>query len=801
MSDLNDAISFVDLLQRCSRIEVPQIQRDYAQGRETEEEVRREFLDALYGALQPDASGVAASENLDFVYGSIEAGAFGSYFLPLDGQQRLTTLFFLHWYLSWCDDQLPDFQSRLWDGRHSRFTYKVRSSSVEFFDQLVMYVPDSPPRNVGSVRKLIEERPWFFLSWRLDPTIQSALTMLDAIHTRFRSCEGLYGRLVDVDRPAITFRLLQLENFGLSDDLYIKMNARGKPLTAFETFKARFEEDLKTLFPTEQRKIGGKSWSVRDFFAQRIDTHWTDLFWNYRSDSSKVFDIEAMNLFWALARMSLDSESKTFVNDTFALQYRRGPVTYSVLRNGRWLTREFAENGITLLEAWSAGGGKLHRQQLDNRYFDEEAIFRKAIKSPSTLTYAELLLLTAFVHYIRLWGDAVKPDELQDWMRVVSNLAQNTAYDHTSDFQRCMAGLRKLLPESRRILFYLTEMEVVPLGFSPLQVHEEVLKAKLLLSDVAWRQHLELAEGHGYFQGQIEFLLDFAGIRQAAIVKPLSEWSKEEHADRQTAFGSYYAKAKLTFNTSGLSELSDSTPRSYLWQRALLAMGNYLMPLSSNLSFGVDVADNGDSWKRFLRGGGTDATNRRAFLKSLWDKLDISVPFVDQLKLVIDRATGLEPWREAFVRRPQVIDYCEQRKIRMNSNAEIYLLKRTKMNGAHAELFSYLLHNELKSESMLEKLAPVEIDCYRSVSDSLLEPCLQLSAKVAGKKIGIAIEFRDRRFRIRLQHEALSHASAVEGALKAQLCFEETCEELILNCEGDLIYDTLMRISQVFKSP
>lgn len=32
--------------------------------------------------------------NLDFIYGNLD----GDTFLPLDGQQRLTTLFLLHWY-------------------------------------------------------------------------------------------------------------------------------------------------------------------------------------------------------------------------------------------------------------------------------------------------------------------------------------------------------------------------------------------------------------------------------------------------------------------------------------------------------------------------------------------------------------------------------------------------------------------------------------------------------------------------------------------------------------------------------
>jgi hypothetical protein len=36
MSDLNQPITFRQLLAKCPRIEVPLIQRDYAQGRESE---------------------------------------------------------------------------------------------------------------------------------------------------------------------------------------------------------------------------------------------------------------------------------------------------------------------------------------------------------------------------------------------------------------------------------------------------------------------------------------------------------------------------------------------------------------------------------------------------------------------------------------------------------------------------------------------------------------------------------------------------------------------------------------------
>jgi hypothetical protein len=703
----------------------------------------------------------------------------------------------LHWYLAWRDGQLPDFEARLWDGRHSRFSYKVRPSSAEFFDDLVRFVPDVLPDGVSSVRELIEDQPWFFLSWRLDPTIQSVLTMLDAIHARFRSSFGLYARLLDDKQPAITFQLLQLENFGLSDDLYIKMNARGKPLTPFETFKARFEEDLKTLFPTEQRQISEKSWSVRDFFAQRMDTQWTDFFWSYRSKANKVVDAEVMNLLWTLAQLSLDPESKTFTSDTALLQNKQVVVSYSALRDGGWLTRDFVNQWMALLEAWSAGGGKITRQLASKSYFDEETLFQKAINSPAALNYAELLQFNAFVLYLTQWANEVKADEFQEWMRVVSNLAANTSYDHVEVFQRCMAGLRKLLPQSRQILAHLAEMDATPLGFSLQQVQEEVLKAKLILANSGWRARIEQAEGHGYFDGQIEFLLDFAGLRDPVTDVTAEAWPAPAHEKTQGAFDNYLAKAVITFDKDGLAEPEGAALSSYLWQRALLAVGDYLIPLGSNHSFGTNAADNADSWKRFLRGGKADPAGRRKHLKSLWDRLDGAMPVKLQLEQIIESTTGLEPWRTVIVSYPQVIDYCEQRKIRKTTAGQIYLLKRIRMTSTHAELFSYALHQNLKAASVREKLMLLKLDKYRSVSDSSFEPQVLMSCACAKHCVSFAIESLHPQFRIRVKRDTLTALVEVEEALRNLMNFEESSDEMALLCSRDSIFDVLYQLAGI----
>ena len=91
----NSQIIYKELLERHERIQIPMIQRDFAQGRSSESTVRELFLMALDEALRKPVDDPTLPLNLDFIYGSVE-GQKETRFLPLDGQQRLTTLFLLH---------------------------------------------------------------------------------------------------------------------------------------------------------------------------------------------------------------------------------------------------------------------------------------------------------------------------------------------------------------------------------------------------------------------------------------------------------------------------------------------------------------------------------------------------------------------------------------------------------------------------------------------------------------------------------------------------------------------------------
>ena len=48
------------------------------------------------------------------------------------------------------------------------------------------------------------------------------------------------------------FENLDMENLDLNDDLYVKMNARGKLLTPFENWKAEFEDFLGINFKNDR---------------------------------------------------------------------------------------------------------------------------------------------------------------------------------------------------------------------------------------------------------------------------------------------------------------------------------------------------------------------------------------------------------------------------------------------------------------------------------------------------------------------------------------------------------------------
>ncbi|EOH0244894.1 hypothetical protein ACLJ49_001818, partial [Campylobacter jejuni] len=105
----------------------------------------------------------------------------------------------------------------------------------------------------------------------------------------------------------LKFHFIKLENFNLDDDLYIKMNARGKKLTDFEIFKAEFEKFL----------ISNKKNLFKEYFIKNIDGEWTDLFWRLGfKNKHYLIDDAFMNFFYFISEMlHVKNKEKTTVID------------------------------------------------------------------------------------------------------------------------------------------------------------------------------------------------------------------------------------------------------------------------------------------------------------------------------------------------------------------------------------------------------------------------------------------------------------------------------------------------------
>lgn len=251
------------------KVVVPLIQRGYAQGRKEASQIRNEFIKSLCESL-------SASEGyleLDYVYGKkITRKNSELQRLELfDGQQRLTTLYVLHWYCAMREKRLTEADARL-----KNFSYEVRPSSEDFFRFLCGQECRIAFENDFLTKKctpssIIKGHPAYNPAWERDSSIQGMLVTLDAIDKALKNIDTshFFENLVGESSP-IRFSFIPLDaKYGLSDNFYITMNSKGKALTPFEHFKGKFLKNLPDDASGE-----------RDTLAKKLDTAWLDLFWS-----------------------------------------------------------------------------------------------------------------------------------------------------------------------------------------------------------------------------------------------------------------------------------------------------------------------------------------------------------------------------------------------------------------------------------------------------------------------------------------------------------------------------------------
>ncbi|WP_319589394.1 DUF262 domain-containing protein [uncultured Draconibacterium sp.] len=590
--------TFWKLLQN-RKIEIPIIQRDYAQGRIGKEKLREKFLNDLKYALDNNKT-----LKLDFVYGSIENNSLN----PLDGQQRLTTLWLLHWYIAYKAEKLKENETTF-----KNFTYETRTSSREFCKKLSEIKVENSDENIVD---LIENQTWFFSEWKQDPTIQAMLTMLGGTPIKDIKANDIidgfeeifYGankkefveyweKLSDESKCSIVFFHLDLLDMKLSDDLYIKMNARGKQLTDFENFKA----DLVGYIKTENIEV---ETDAKERIAHKLDTAWTDIFWKNKSKNHKIDEIyfAFVNRFFLNCLIVNKEEKNKYLftaeklekdNKLFKYLYGNKSNDSNVKYHGFDIYRleeSVIKTGIgelkTVLNRFESSKGEInklfHPNWVDNSGFSFIPEYEKKDDKyiPTILTQPQRVVFYAICCYFEN-GDYVEPN-LKQWMRIVWNIVENANIETIPAMIGAMRLIDDLAEYSHDIYNHLKNRDISK-DFAKEQMEEEKEKARQILDNIGfkdnegkgWEEKIIEAEKYAFFNGAIRFMFRIGANNY--------DWNK---------FDIRFEKAKGYFDYKGVNEVykKDAT----LLQSLISHFDDWSM------FWGIIYDNSIDSWKNLL---------------------------------------------------------------------------------------------------------------------------------------------------------------------------------------------------------
>lgn len=486
---LKNITNFKELIEEY-QIKIPIIQRDYAQGRIEASIIRDKFLDNILVHLNNNKEMC-----LDFIYGSVKNDVF----LPLDGQQRLTTIFLLYWYSGKKEDKEIDFLKK--------FTYETRASSREFCQKLIQEEFNTF-EDSDKLSEKIKNSNWFLYFWDNDPTIKSMLAMIDDIHKKFNN-EEFFDKL-----ELLKFHFIKLENFNLDDDLYIKMNARGKKLTDFEIFKAEFEKFL----------ISNKKNLFKEYFIKNIDGEWTDLFWRLGfKNKHYLIDDAFMNFFYFISEMlHVKNKEKTTVIDFENMKKNISKLIENVYLNDEnidffFKAIKYLENIANFNKENLSDNFEKNKLALFDKYPDLLIKVINNDKGNLINLQQKILLFIIISNFVENEGN-INVVNLLDKLRIVRNLTQRIRalkqgkidYTATLSYEKLYYILNLSLVNAKENIYtYLinNEVKLTNTDISKDSLDQEVYKAKYIQNDNNLKCTIQQLEDYKYICGDLSFFL------------------------------------------------------------------------------------------------------------------------------------------------------------------------------------------------------------------------------------------------------------------------------------------------------
>lgn len=632
--NISDAVlreTTLEALLKEKKIVVPMIQRDYAMGRidERDKAKRIDFLSDVAAYIKGTDS---QDMTLDYIYGNSDENNF----YPLDGQQRLTVLWLFHWYLLFRTGKIKK------ENWIKNFTYDTRQSSREFCKKLCELDKNT---GSGSIAKCIKNQHWFYAEWIQDPTIDSMLRTISGEKYNDKEykpgpdgIEGVIDNDADpetiveyLDRlKRIKFKILEIDTDLIpnTDDLYVKMNARGKRLSDFENFKA----DL----------IASLDGNIE--YPALIDNEWTNTFWKYRNENNEIDD--SFMLFINRFVFNKLIEKRVFqmgnkIEDDNDLLDKKREISYSnffdslyksntktgniVPYNGFGCYSEFLQKDsgfkelVDLMDFISTNIedisiSSIKEQEIDSITKEEEESTEETItiiprynkKGILITSQKERVYLYAISVFVSIASEIDKDEITKNiykrWMRVIQNIVENAGISSKPEMIQTMATIYKmaqLMEASPEKDIYKALVELVDdsgfidsdkvyniAGESSMvraQMMEEVWKI-YLIEKCDWpEKEIISAECQAFFNGSIRFLLrDEEG----------------KYVNDKDAFDMKFGNAKVFFPNNSNNVVNDPD----VMERFRRQFNNLdeLAEAKADIFTTVGYKTRGDSWKKIL---------------------------------------------------------------------------------------------------------------------------------------------------------------------------------------------------------
>lgn len=709
-------------------IYVPEFQRNYLQGDDSNESIkykRDRFLDDIFDCIKSKSK----SMDLGFIYGRVEQSYKGKLFYPYDGQQRLTTLYFLYLLIYFKYKKYDEIQSI-----KEKLFYQTRISTNRFIESFLSWILDSKEKdNIyydfwnkdgKNLKGFIMSQDWFMMTeWNYDVSIINMLSIIVEISRRVKNLGDITNIVNFIDKDEnnpFQFDFIYVDDISKSDDLYIKINSRGKALSPFENLKSDIDE----------------YWSNED--KTKLDAEWTEYVWNQLDvndkNKEKSFDNSFYNLlsniFYLQYLVGLDQQD---INDKYLFEienkYKKGIV------DKEWITPKLCCDSpyqmiSSFLDAMIGSFKSIKDKQI-------ESVNRKIFglgdyqnnNGQNKMERADLFEI--FVYYYSVSSlftennmeFADKRNLLNEIETVTNRIIENQRpyLDSPTNLVKALKSVKVLIDnsiESHGVYkFFLSidndKKEQIKNGLMKEQVEEEILKAKLIDKDSRYVDLFDKSYKELKNKGQLGFIFylitnnnDLSKIRFEDVSYESFEKTLNQIISIQNFIIGEFTNYELLLRAI-LAKAKDC----FFWKRSNnllsfpllnndrdMSLHTFLNCYSSNNTKDVEYKFNLlDGLREVLNSFDSNKDNIEEVLKRIIE--DYKIKDLEDSKKEDSKKEDPKPWYKFFVIYDGVFEKCPKGNIYYYSDKYVLLLDKKFRSGHWCEYYTFALYKALDEVS------------------------------------------------------------------------------------------------------